>query len=183
MADQDAHASPNEESLESREPSVEDLVDLCRRLNEEGARYIVIGGFAVRAAGYDRRTMDVDLLIDTGVENETKVFRALESLPDRAVRELEPGEVAEYTVIRVADEIVVDLMAAACGVGYAEASADIACREIDGVPIPFASARLLWRTKLTTHREKDQADLAFLRQYFAGRGEDPPSTDDGPPNH
>ena len=47
------------EELESREPSVEDLVDLCRHLNAAGARYVVVGGFAVRAAGYDRRTMDI----------------------------------------------------------------------------------------------------------------------------
>jgi hypothetical protein len=39
------------ETLEAREPSVEDLVDLCRRLNSWQARYVVIGGFAIRAAG------------------------------------------------------------------------------------------------------------------------------------
>ena len=53
-----------EEGLESREPSVEDLVNLCRALNAQGARYLVVGGFAVRAAGYIRGTMDVDLVID-----------------------------------------------------------------------------------------------------------------------
>lgn len=47
----------NDTSLESREPTVEDLRDLCRALNERGARYIVIGGFAIRAAGYNRRLL------------------------------------------------------------------------------------------------------------------------------
>jgi hypothetical protein len=42
------------EALEAREPSVEDLVDLCRGLDARHARYVVIGGFAIRAAGYDR---------------------------------------------------------------------------------------------------------------------------------
>ena len=49
--------------LESREPSVEDLRDLCRELNQRGAKYVVVGGFALRAANYVRRTMDVDLLV------------------------------------------------------------------------------------------------------------------------
>jgi len=44
-----------EEALESREPALEDLVELCRHLNQAGARYLIIGGFAMRAAGYDRR--------------------------------------------------------------------------------------------------------------------------------
>ncbi len=37
-------------NLESREPSIEDLRDLCRDLNARGAEQTVIGGFAFRAA-------------------------------------------------------------------------------------------------------------------------------------
>ena len=44
----------------------------------------------------------------------------------------------------------------------------------DGVPIPFASLRLLWRMKTVTGREKDAGDLVFLRYWFAERGEEPP---------
>lgn len=153
---------------ECRPPSVEDLVRLCRELNEKGALYLVVGGFAIRGAGYMRETMDVDLVIDTSLENEARVFEALESLPDQAVKELVPGEVSQFTVVRVADEFVVDLMASACGIGYAEAILDSVVRTIDGVPIPFASPRLLWRMKEKTHREKDAPDLLFLRQQYAG---------------
>lgn len=94
----------------SRPPSVEDLVRLCAELNAKGAHYLVVGGFAIRGAGYIRETMDVDLLIDTSLENEALVYKALEILPDQAVKELLPGEVAQYNVVRVGDEIVVDLM-------------------------------------------------------------------------
>src|SRR5688572_14548946 len=139
--------NPAPQELEPREPSVEDLADLCRNLNQLGAHYVVVGGFAIRAAGYIRQTMDIDLLIATDPENEQRVYRALESLPDKAVRELQPGETSRYTVIRVADEIVVDLMKSACGIDYSEAAKDTVTREVNGVLIPFASPRLLWRTK------------------------------------
>jgi hypothetical protein len=154
-------------------PTVEDRRDLCRALNERGARYVVIGGFAFRAAGYNRRTMDVDLLIADDRDNQVRVFDALATLPDQAARELQPGELQQYTVVRVADEIVVDLMARAGGIDYAEAAADVAVREVDGVPIPFASPRLLWRMKTVTGRAKDAGDLVFLRHWFAERGETP----------
>lgn len=36
------HASPEE--LEPREPTIEDLADLCRHLNRRQANYIVVGG-------------------------------------------------------------------------------------------------------------------------------------------
>jgi hypothetical protein len=160
--------------LESREPTVEDLRDLCRELNLRGAKYVVVGGFAIRAANYNRSTMDLDFIVAADLENEQKVFSALSTLPDNAVRELQPGELSKYRVIRVGDEIVVDLMVSAGAIDYEEAAKDVVVREVDGVPIPFASPRLLWRMKAVTHREKDASDLVFLRHWFAERGEQPP---------
>jgi len=101
---------------------------------------------------------------------------ALATLPDQAVRELRAGELEQYTVIRVADEIVVDLMRTAGGIDYAEAAKHVVISEVDGVPIPFASPRLLWRMKVVTHRERDAGDLVFLRHWFTERREEPPET-------
>ncbi len=156
--------------LEPRPPQQRDLVELCRRLNELGARYLVCGGFAIIHAGYLRATGDLDLLIDAQLQNEAKVFTALEILSDKAVLELKPGEVSEYTVVRIHDEITVDLMASASGIRFAEAESEIVYREIDGVLIPFASPLLLWRMKRNTHREKDQPDLYFLRRLLESQG-------------
>jgi Nucleotidyl transferase of unknown function (DUF2204) len=165
---------PSDE-LACREPTVEDLRELCRALNDRGARYVVVGGFAVRAAGYIRSTMDVDVLVAADPENEARVFAALATLPDHAASQLQPGELQQYDVIRVADEILVDIMRSAGGVDYAEAVAEVVIHHVDGVSIPFASPRLLWRMKIVTHREKDAADLVFLRHWFSQRGEEPPT--------
>lgn len=177
MAVADDGSSNPDPNLASREPTLEDLRDLCRALNERDARYVVIGGFAIRAAGYNRRTMDVDLLVATDRENEARVLDALATLPDKAVRELQAGELEQYAVIRVADEILVDLMRSAGGIDYAAAATDVVVAEVDGVPIPFASPRLLWRMKAITRREKDAGDLVFLRHWFAERGEVPPAAE------
>ncbi len=166
MVDPDIDSS----ELEPRPPEQRDLVELCRRLNELGARYLVCGGFAIIHAGYLRTTGDVDLLVDAHLENEAKVYKALEILHDKAVLELKPGEVSEYTVVRIMDEITVDLMASASGIRFADAESEIVYREIDGVRIPFASPLLLWRMKRNTHREKDQADLYFLRRLLESQG-------------
>ena len=71
--------TPSREHLASREPTVEDLRDLCRELNRGGANYVVVGGFAIRAAGYIRSTMDVDLVVAADAENEARVFAAIAS--------------------------------------------------------------------------------------------------------
>lgn len=162
----DEDSEPQEGKLVSRAPTEEDLVALCRQLNSLGTRYMIIGGFAIMYAGYGRTTGDVDLLFDTDRPNEAKVYLCLESLPDKAVLHLQPGEISQYTVVRVADEIVVNLMHSASGIDYNEAVKDVEIRMVQDVPIPFASAKLLWRMKKNTHREKDRADLVFLRQQY-----------------
>lgn len=174
MDEPNAGAKPDPKDLEPRPPAEDDLVALCRELNQRNARYVVVGGFAVIAAGLPRMTGDIDLMVAVDRENEAKVFSALSTLPDNAARELQPGELQQYNVIRVADEILVDLMASGGGIDYEQAAKDVVVREVQGVPIPFASPRLLWRMKAVTHREKDAGDLVFLRHWFAERGEEPP---------
>jgi hypothetical protein len=150
-----------------RIPESADLVALCRALNAHRARYVVIGGLAMAHQGFLRATEDVDLLIERSRENQRVVRLALECLPDKAVREMADDDLDNFVVVRVADEIVVDLMLAACGVTYAEAEAEIEFGEIDGVRIPFASKRLLWRLK-QGWREKDQLDRRWLETEMGG---------------
>jgi hypothetical protein len=151
----------------SRPPFLEDLVFLCRALNEEGARYLVIGGFAVILHGYTRGTMDVDLLVDPSPENVAKVKKAMSRLPDNAVREVADSDVASYEVVRVGDEFIVDLMGRACGVTYGEAVPSALSLAVDGVAIPFADAHWLIRMKDTV-RPKDAQDVLFLRRKLSG---------------
>lgn len=150
----------------SRTPEQTDLLTLCRALNAQDARYIVVGGMAVIQQGYLRATEDIDLLLDTSHDNIERVRRALEILPDKAVREMEAEDLENYTVVRVADEIIVDLMLSTCGISYEEAEAEIEEVDIDGVSIPFASASLLLRMK-QTGREKDALDAMFLARKIA----------------
>lgn len=163
---------PIDDEERTRPPLIGDLVDLCRELNERGATYIVVGGMAINIHGFARNTEDIDLLIETTVENEGKVLEALCLLPEGAARELKPGEVADYVVVRVCDEITVDLMAKACGHDFSSVRTMITPVIVDGVVIPFASPALLWKTK-QTFREKDQIDQLFLRKLLEDRGEWP----------
>ena len=147
----------------SRAPELEDLVELCRSLNDQGVRYLLIGGFAVILQGYVRATKDIDLLVDPSPENVRALRAALAKLPDNAAAALTDDEIARYQVVRVADEIVVDLMGSACGIDWTEAMQGGVDRfEIGGVAIPVAGKELLIRMKDTV-RESDAADVRFLR--------------------
>lgn len=155
-------------ALESRPPLLEDLLKICRALNERGARYVVVGGMAVIHAGFVRATEDIDLLVDASADNFERIRDALSVLPDQAVRDVQPTDLERYTVVRVADEVVVDLMRSACGVEYAEAATAIESAVLQGVAVPFASPELLLKLKRTV-REKDAVDRQFLEMLIAGR--------------
>lgn len=158
----DGEAYPGSGAKEtSRPPDKKDLSRICAELNRLGAKYVVVGGFAVIEAGYPRFTGDIDFLIDPSLENEARVFEALRVLPDKAVNEVDPGDVAKFTVVRIADEVLVDLMANACGVNFVQAIADAEFKTVNDVRIPFASPKTLLRTKQTV-RAKDVGDRLFL---------------------
>jgi hypothetical protein len=152
----------------SRAPEPDDVVRICRALNEAGARYLLIGGFAVIAHGAGRFTKDIDLLVEDSPGNVARVKRGLAVLADNAAAGVADEDVRQHVVVRVADEVVVDLMGRACGVGYEEAARDAEILERQGVSIPVASPRTLIRLK-DTPRPQDALDRAYLEGVLRAR--------------
>lgn len=151
----------NDDKKESRPPELKDIINLARELNRTKARYVIVGGIAVIQQGFTRATEDIDLLVDSDKVNLQKVIDSVSKLPDHAASELTPHDFEEYEVIRVADEIVVDLMISASGIDYSQAESGIVALKIQGVSIPFANAELLLQMKQGV-REKDVLDRRFL---------------------
>jgi hypothetical protein len=148
----------------TRPPDDRDVAALARELNRLGARYLVIGGVAINRLGFIRATDDIDLLIARDRANQKLVRTALEILPDKAVCELgEEEDIAAWVVVRVNDQITVDLMTEATGIGYDEAARFVEWQEIEGVKVPFANAELMLRFK-QGWREKDAMDRKFLEE-------------------
>jgi len=165
----DGNANP---APEPRVPTIDDLLLLCRLLNEAGAHYLVIGGWAMIQHGFGRATGDIDLLVESSSENFARIQKAMSALPDGAIREVKLGDLDQYVVIRVCDEFVIDLMKAACGIEYAEASKFISWMTVREVKIPFASPDLLLRLK-QTYRDKDAMDREYLRELLRKQGPKP----------
>jgi len=162
------------EAQGTRPPNFDDLLLICRSLNEHKAEYVIIGGLAIFEHGLARMTEGIDLLVDGCPENVARVKAALACLPDKASLDVHDNDVLDYTVVRINDEITVNLMGSACGVDYDQARGMISMREIRGISIPFASPQLLWKTK-QTYREKDALDRSYLRKWFADHGMEPPT--------
>jgi hypothetical protein len=153
----------------SRAPEPEDVVRICRALNDANARYVLIGGYAVLAHGAARFTKDIDLLVDDSPENVRRLKGGLAVLADNAAAQIDETDVREYVVVRVADEVLVDLMGRACGLSYDDVVPDAERLDLGGVVVPVASPAALIRTKQTP-RPQDAQDRAFLEQVLRERG-------------
>ena len=69
----------------ARPATVEDLKHLLTALAAEQVDYVLIGGYALYALGYQRATTDIDLLLCPTREQGERVQRALLTLPDRVI--------------------------------------------------------------------------------------------------
>ena len=150
----------------SRPPTLDDIKRIGRALNAAHAKYLIIGGFAVNYYGFARATEDLDLLIDSDPGNIEKIKQALCVLPDGAAKEITSGDFIGYSVVRVVDEITVDLLTKAGDVTYD--SAEAVSVALDEVTLPIASLRTLIATKPGV-RERDQLDRAYLLRLRAAQ--------------
>lgn len=144
------------------------LLKLLDRLNHEGVRYILVGGQAVRLNGFLRNTEDVDILLPSSVENGKRVIKALNFLP--SANELdanwfESNKDAPEN-IRVADDLLIDLLFAANGETYESLQPHVRKLVVDGVEIRTLDIEGLLKTK-TNYREKDLLDRQALLKILS----------------
>lgn len=150
----------------ARSATLEDLKSLLSTLNDQGVDYLLVGGYALAAHGYQRATTDIDVLVPATIESGIKIKQALMLLPDRAARDLQPEWFTEGDNIRVADAFIVDILLNANGQTYDMLQAYAETLELDGIPIRTINLQGLLLTKQTL-REKDIADRMVLERALS----------------
>ena len=153
------------ENSVSRPATLNDLKKLIEALNNENAEYVLIGGYALYAHGLYRTTTDIDILVPSTKESAKKVIKALLVLPDKAAKDIEVSWFEEKDTIRLADEIVVDVMFNAAGETYESLKKYIEVINIDGISVKTINLEGLLLTK-NTFREKDITDKRALQNIL-----------------
>jgi predicted nucleotidyltransferase len=149
--------------LESRHANFDDLKKIINSLNEKNAEYILIGGYALYMHALYRTTTDIDILVPSNKESGKKIIDALLVLPDKPASKIDLSWFEEDATIRLADEIVIDIMFKSCGETYATLSKYLEIIDIDGIKVRTLNIEGLLLTKQAT-REKDIADKIALQK-------------------
>lgn len=155
-------------SAEARPASLEDLKKILAALHHERADYLLIGGYALLAHGYARATTDIDLLVPGRASAAEPIRRALLVLADRAAGDLVSQWFEEGEGIRIADEIVVDLVFRTCGETFDTLRRFETVIDLDGIPVRTLNLEGLLRTK-QSDRERDVSDRRVIEQALRNR--------------
>jgi predicted nucleotidyltransferase len=147
----------------ARAATLEDLKSLLRSLESHGVEYLLIGGYALAAHGYQRATTDIDIMVKGTIAVGERMKSALMVLPDQVAKDIEPAWFNEGENIRVVDAFIVDIMLNANGQTYDTLKQYAQTIDLDGIKVTTVNLEGLLLTKRTM-RKKDQADCIVIER-------------------
>lgn len=140
-----------------------DYREFIQSLNDNGVRYLVVGGYAVAAHGHPRYTKDIDIWIWLNPANSTQLIQALHefgfgTLGLTPEDFLEPDQIVQlgYPPNRI------DLITTIPGVNFEICYPDRKVIDIDGIAVNFIDLESLKTNKRASGRAQDLADLENL---------------------
>ncbi len=140
-----------------------DLHEFLLLLNAAEVRYLIVGGYAVAAHGHVRYTKDLDIWLDTDIENAKRVIGVLK---DFGFESLEVGveDLAQQGMMFQLgyEPARIDLLTSVSGLEFPLAYERRTETTLDGVPVSVPAREDLKRNKLATGRTRDLADVDDL---------------------
>ncbi len=141
-----------------------DLIDLLRALNDEGASYLIVGGYAFAVHGKVRATNDADIFIGTDPDNGARVWRALATF-GAPLNELRVEDLSQphtfFIMGRPPNQI--DIITTIVGISFEEAWPNRVVLTYGGIPVNYIARDDLIVNKEAADRPQDRLDVVYLR--------------------
>jgi len=152
-----------------------DFKELLRAFNEEGAEYLIVGGYAVMKYTEPRFTKDLDVWIRNSPENAAKVYRALTQFGAPLQKDgLSPAEFAneDMTYQIGVDPVRIDVLTHISGIKFSDAWPNRMASTFFGLPVNFISLNDLIVNKRAAGRSGDVEQLEHLLRQISGKSSD-----------
>jgi hypothetical protein len=145
---------------------------------DEGARFVIVGGFAVIANRFVRATEDIDFLVPDDPENDLHVLSALRALDGVLHRDGEPLRdedlLGRMHLRAVTSAGLVDVMRGGLPpLDFETVEKNAMLADYDGVEFPIASLRSIVGFKRLAGRPRDRNDLIGLEEIHGELPTDP----------
>lgn len=141
-----------------------DFKEFVKLLNRHKVKYLVVGGYAVAFHGHPRYTKDLDIWIESSIENAMNLMKALDEFGFGGLSGLSREE------FLVSDQIIqlgfppnrIDLLTTAAGLDFGTCYLSKVTTAIDGLQIDFIDIENLKKNKRSIGRSQDLADIENL---------------------
>lgn len=143
----------------------EDFKDFLNCLLQAQARFLVVGAHALAVQGVPRATRDLDVWVDSSLDNAKKIWTALEMFgsPAEALGVSETDLTVPGTVVQIGvPPRRIDLLTSISGVEFEDAWPRREIHEIDDAKLPFIGREDFITNKRATGRFRDLADIEAL---------------------
>jgi hypothetical protein len=146
---------------------IDDILEMVALLNQQGVRFLVVGGYALGLHGHPRYTKDFDIWIDRSEQN----LRLFQDVLGAFGVELTAADMESFLAgqefwIGKPPWVVgaIDFIGHPTGIEFEACYAARELTELEGVAIPFLSRKHFIQDKLAIGRPQDLADVDHLQQ-------------------
>ena len=141
----------------------QDFKEFLKLLNENKAKYLLIGGYAVGYYGYPRPTGDMDIWIKISEENAEKVLKSLQEFGFTSPELTKELFLQDKRIIRMGvPPFRLEVSTYIDGVEFDECFAEKEVVQFDEVSVNLISLKQLKINKKASGRYKDLNDLENL---------------------
>jgi len=137
-----------------------DFKEFLKLLNEQGVRYLLIGGYAVGYHGYPRATNDMDIWIAIHPDNARRIVKALREFGFDMPELIPELFLQENKIIRMGNPpLRLEITTSISGVKFDECYSSRVIDVLNGVEVAIIDLHHLKVNKKAAGRLKDLADL------------------------
>ncbi len=152
-----------------------ETLEVARKFNERGVKYVLIGGLALYLQGLPRYTEDMDFMLEASVDNLNRAKEALQEVyQDPELETISPKDL-DYAVIRYVSPSGsrIDLLFRLGEVAdYETLKSYIEEKEVEGTLLKILNKEGLYFLKKDTIRPIDRQDALWLREALRKEGKD-----------
>ena len=146
------------------------VFEVFAAFEREGVRYKVVGAVAINLVGLARGTDDLDIFIEPTAENIERMKRALKSVfQDPTIDEISAEELlGDYPAVQYNPPegvFHIDIVHR-LGEAFHYDDIEVELLNVEGMQVPVATPRMIYRMKKDTVRLQDRADAERLREHF-----------------
>lgn len=134
---------------------------LLKLLNEQEVKYVIIGASAFPVHGYVRATLDIDIFIESSIENARRTKKALEKF-GYDLTEVEETDLLEKKILIRQYSLETDIHPFVSGITFEEVWKNRIETSYKTVNTYFANLNSLIKMKKAANRPKDIEDLKYL---------------------